>query len=112
MRLVGWRIDMDGLCMHMHVWVHVYTYSEGALDSAVYAPAVEEHLVHCYFVCVFHSHCDHCEAVAYEHDFHSGCVGDMAAREIGCCEDCNGFVLFVEVLDGLDCYFFAGVGGW
>jgi hypothetical protein len=52
--LVGDSLAMVAMCMHMHVWVHVYTYSEGALDSAVYAPAVEEHLVHCYFACITH----------------------------------------------------------
>lgn len=107
MRFGGWRV----VCIRDGVCIGSITYCKGTLDGAVYTPAMEEHLVHCYFIRIFHAHCDHCEAVAYEHDLHSGCVGDMAAREIGGCEDCDGFVLFVEVLNGLDCYFFACVGG-
>lgn len=100
-----------GVCMY-DVCMHVCsTHCKSTFNGTVYTPAMEKHLVHCYFICIFHAHCDHCEAVAYEHDLHSGCVGDMAAREIGCCEDCDGFVLFVEVLNGLDCYFFACAGG-
>lgn len=92
----------------MHV---IVTHCKGTLDSAVHTPAMEKHLVHCHFVRIFHAHCDHCETVAYKHDLHAGCVGDMAAREIGCCKDCDGFILFVEVLNCLNCYFFACASG-
>ncbi|KAI6748119.1 hypothetical protein HG531_008661 [Fusarium graminearum] len=65
-------------------------------------PAVQQHLLHDNFTCVFHTKGNHGKTITDKNDVHACMIGNMATGEIMSCHDSDGITLAVHGAKGSD----------
>jgi hypothetical protein len=71
---------------------------------------VQQHFLHQHFACIFHAQCYHCQTVADQYHVHARMVRDVRTGEVMRRYHSYGFVLAVEVLEGVDSDRFTRIG--